>query len=964
MKTLRWGILQALGLSILAVGTTITPTLVTAQVTSAVVRGRVLAHGNPVPAGVQVTATNSATGFTKQATTQEGGAYALIGLAPGTYQLRIQGDGFQETARAVRVSIGQTIDLDLNAVPQAATVAVEDEVVVTAERLVDMRTSEVATNISVEQIESLPQGNRNFLNFAALAPGVRINDRDTEKTFQAGALSANAVNVYIDGVSYKNQVINGGVVGQDSSRGNPFPQNAVQEFRVITQNFKAEYEQASSAIITAKTKSGTNEFHADTFIYWQDKGLVARDDFARPGEPRAAYERKQYGLSFGGPIIQDKLHFFVAYEGNDQDRAERVTLGNPAAEPVLGQYEGSFVQPFREDLIFAKLDFQPTYNQTMDLSFSLRDESDIKDFEGQRSYEAASDIQNEVRTIKFGHTYDTAMFTNEATLMYMKYEWHPTPINYDLIGREFVGVLRVGGGQTKQSIGQEVFTFKNDLTFTEFEWLGGGHSVKTGLRVSQVDYEVQKFQNANPVFRYRPEEDYLFPAEAEYGVGDPDLSGETTQYGLYIQDDWSVTSRLTLNLGVRWDYDTDLLGKDYVTPDTIRAAASQYVPDRYFTDGDDRDSPTDLIQPRLGFSFDLFEDQRTVVFGGVGRYFDRVLYNEILDERFRLQWQTRKFQFSADGLPRNGQPTIVWNDAYLSVEGLNQLIASGVAPNPEIFLIDRDTRIPETIQASLGVRQRFGDDWLASLTFARNRSRHGFTYIFGNRNPDGLIGPAPDTNCCAPVSGGFGNILVSSDDKQTWYNGVYVTLEKAYTEASDWGMTFAYTYSEAEETGGDLFSLDYPLVSDYPRHPTNADERHRIVMTGIVGLPWDIKLSSTLTLGSGTGYTITDQSQGTGPGEIQYRYYTGRPEKHSFIIPDAFAYRSLDFRLEKRFGFGQSQAFSLVGEVFNVFDYENYDPRSYNGNIPFGGAPNEAFGKPTDLIEPGRRFQVGMTYSF
>ncbi|HEY0684566.1 MAG TPA: TonB-dependent receptor [Steroidobacter sp.] len=964
MKTLRWGILQALGLSIVAVGTTITPTVVEAQVTSAVVRGRVLANGNPVPAGVQVIATNSATGFTKQSTTQEGGSYALIGLVPGTYQLRIKGEGFQETARAVRVSIGQTIDLDLNAVPQAETVAVEDEVVVTAERLVDMRTSEVATNISVEQIESLPQGNRNFLNFAALAPGVRINDRDTEKTFQAGALSANAVNVYIDGVSYKNQVINGGVVGQDSSRGNPFPQNAVQEFRVITQNFKAEYEQASSAIITAKTKSGTNEFHGDTFIYWQDKGLVARDDFARPGEPKAAYERKQYGLSFGGPIVKDKLHFFVAYEGNDQDRAERVTLGNPAAEPIFGQYQGSFVQPFREDLVFAKLDYQPTYNQTMDLSFSLRDESDIKDFQGQNSYEAANDIQNEVRTVKFGHTYDSESFTNEATLLYMKYEWHPTPINYDLVGREYVGIIRIGGGATKQNIGQEVLTFKDDLTFTEFDWFGG-HSVKTGIRISQVDYEVQKFQNANPIFRFRPEiGNFSFPAEAEYGTGNPDLSGDTTQYGLYIQDDWTVTPRLTLNLGVRWDYDTDLLGKDYVTPDAIRTAASQYVPDRYFTDGNDRDSPTDLIQPRLGFSFDLFDDQRTVFFGGVGRYFDRVLYNEILDERFRLQWQVRKFQFSTDGLPRNGQPTIVWNDAYLSVEGLNQLIASGVAPNPEIFLIDRDTRIPETIQASLGVRQRFGDDWLASLTLARNRSRHGFTYIFGNRNPDGLNGPLPDEGCCAPVSGGFGNILVSSDAKQTWYNGVYVTLEKAYTEASAWGMTFAYTYSEAEETGGDLFSLDYPLVSDYPRHPTSADERHRIVMTGIVGLPWDMKLSSTLTLGSGTGYTIVDQSQGTGPGEIQYRYYTARPEKHSFIFPNAFGYRSLDFRLEKRFEFGASQAFSLVGEVFNVFDYENYDPRSYNGNIPFGGAPNEAFGKPTDLIEPGRRFQVGMTYSF
>src|SRR5688500_7696661 len=122
MKTLRWGIMQALGFSVIAVGSAFTPSIVTAQGTSAVVRGRVLAQGQPLPAGVQVIATNSASGFTKQATTQEGGAYALIGLAPGTYQLRIQGEGYQETARAVRVQIGQTIDLDLEAATEAVAV--------------------------------------------------------------------------------------------------------------------------------------------------------------------------------------------------------------------------------------------------------------------------------------------------------------------------------------------------------------------------------------------------------------------------------------------------------------------------------------------------------------------------------------------------------------------------------------------------------------------------------------------------------------------------------------------------------------------------------------------------------------------------------------------------------------------------------------------------------------------------
>ncbi len=411
-----------------------------------------------------------------------------------------------------------------------------------------------------------------------------------------------------------------------------------------------------------------------------------------------------------------------------------------------------------------------------------------------------------------------------------------------------------------------------------------------------------------------------------------------------------------MNLGVRWDYDTNLINKDYVTPPAVVAAVSSFVPADYITDGTQRESPKDLIQPRIGFSFDFFGDERTVLFGGVGRYFDRVLYNEILDERLRLQYGVRRFVFSSDGAPRGGQPTIQWSDAYLSKEGLSNLIASGVAPAPEIFLIKNDTRVPETIQSSLGVRQRLAENWLASVTVARNRSRHGFSYIFGNRNPDG--------SCCAPVPGGFGNVLLSTDDKQAWYTGAFLTLEKLYTDESKWGMTFAYTYSDAEETGGDLFSLDYPTVADYPRHPTSADERHRIVFSTIVGLPWDLKFSTLITLGSGTGYTINDQSLGTGPGQIQYRYYEGRPEKKSFIIPNAWAFRTVDLRLEKAFTFGD-QRLSLVAEAFNVFDFENYEPTSYNGNIPAPGQPaNEAFGRPTQLLEPGRRLQFGVSYKF
>jgi outer membrane receptor protein involved in Fe transport len=946
---IRWS--RRLVAVVACVGTLSLPAASWAQATAATVRGRVLVEGRPASRGAAVAATNVDNGTTKRATTQADGTYALVGLDPGTYEILAAADGVEQKIGPVRVQIGQTIDLDLTVGSAAQPV---DEVIVSAQRLVETRTSEIATNVTTEQIESLPQSSRNFLNFAALAPGVRVNDRDTEKTFQAGALTANAVNVYIDGASYKNQVLSGGLAGQDSSRGNPFPQNAVQEFRVATQNFNAEYEHATSAIITTLTRSGTNELEGDGFIYYQDKDLVARDDFAEPGEPRAEYERLQYGLSLGGPIIRDRMHFFVAFEGNDQDRANRVTLGNPAFEPDFGHYEGSFAEPFRQDLFFGKIDYRPTDAHALELSLSYRDETDIKNFGGQTSYEAARNVQNTVRMVRLAHTYDAESWINEASLSYLDYAWNPVPTNPGLIGRDYSGVIRLGGADTAQNIGQQVYTFKNDVTFTEVG--NGRHVLKAGMRVAHLDYDVQKFQSGNPLFRFLPEVSFGFPGEAEYGTGNADLSDDTAQYGLYVQDDWEVARRWTLSLGVRWDYDTNMFNDGYVTPPDIVAATSSFVPQRYFTDGDDRESPDDLFQPRLGFSFDVTGDQRTVLFGGIGRYFDRVLYNETLDERLRLQWQVRRFLFSEDGAPRDGQPTIEWNDAYLSKAALDGLIAAGTAPNAEIFLLENDTRIPETIQASLGVRRRLGDNWVGSLTLARNRSRHGFSYILGNRNPGGT--------CCMAVPGNFGNVLLSTDDKQAWYDGVYLTLDKPFTGEARWGMTLAYTYSEAEANGGDLFSLDFPTIDDYPRHPTPGDERSRLVVSAIFGLPWDLKLSTLVTLGSGTGYTIVDQSAGTGVGELRYLYYTGRPGKDSFLVPDAWAYRSVDLRLQKSFRLG-GRELSFVAEALNVFDYENFDPGSYNGIIPAPGEPpNADFGLPTQLVEPGRRLQLGVTFSF
>ena len=311
-----------------------------AQTITASISGQVRdAQGAGVP-NAKVTAVNEGTNQSITANADADGNYTLAGLRPGPYTISTEIGGAAVSDR-VTVEIGQAATLDL--APAAAVAegaepaAAAGEIVVTGRRLVETRTSEVATNVSQQQIRRLPQGDRNFLAFTQLAPGVKYNDSETNRGFQSGASTASQVNVFIDGVNLKNSVLDQGVAGQQDSRGNPFAQLAVQEFRVLTQNFKAEYEQAGAAIVTSVTKSGTNDFHGDAFVSYTDKNLMAKSVFdKRANRPKPDFKRMQYGADLGGPIIQDKLFFFGAYEGNDQDRASTVVPGTPPPGANLG----------------------------------------------------------------------------------------------------------------------------------------------------------------------------------------------------------------------------------------------------------------------------------------------------------------------------------------------------------------------------------------------------------------------------------------------------------------------------------------------------------------------------------------------------------------------------------------------------------------------------------------------------
>jgi hypothetical protein len=928
-----------------------------AQSTTGTLRGTVTDDTGVALPGVTVEAVNDDSGFRTSATTEASGFFNLS-VPPGSYTVTATLQGLAPDVRKVRVLLGQTQALDF-----ALRATAEAAVTVTASApLIETKSNEIATNVTEEQIKALPQGNRNFLNFAALSPGVRVSDNEERKELNAAGAEGFNTNVFIDGTSYKNDVLLGGVAGQDASRGNPFPQNAVQEFRVLTQNFKAEYEKATTSIVTAVTKSGTNDFHGDVFAFYQDKDLVARDFFQeRDDLDKPTYERWQVGVSLGGPIVMDSVHFFASAEYNDQTRANLVSVGSaitdasPELRAELESQQGLFDSPFESILFFGKLSWQAASNSLLDISGFYRDEDETRDFRGQTSFQSATALTNSVWNAQAKYTMTGQSFLSETTVGYNDYQWMTDPSNPNLIGRNYQQALRVGGNSDTQDFHQKRFSIREDFSLLNIHW-AGDHVVKAGVVANFNKYEVRKLQRGNPLFEFRPS-NFEIPFQALYGLGNPDLSTNNNQYGIYVQDDWTASPRLTINVGIRWDYETDMLNNDYVTPDLVRTNLEGILDDRYFTDGNDRPAYKNAFQPRLGFSYDVTGKGKTVVFGGYGRYVDRDVYNFTLEEKFRLQWAVRVFRFSADGSPVDGQPAIVWDPSYLSVEGLNGLIARGVSGKPEVFLIDNDLEPPVTDQFSLGIRQAFGPVG-ASVSYAGMRGENGFTYIRGNRNPDGT--------CCIPLAD-FSNAFISAG-KDFWYDALLVSVDKPYTTSSKWGATLAYTYAESEQTGRDLFSLDcQPAeclggLDSYPRHPTANDERQRIVFSGILGLPWDLRFSTLLTLGSGLPYVIEDASLGFGPNEFRVRLFEGEQEGS---FPFDAPYQSWDLRLQKDFLIANLVSLGIIGEVFNVTNHSNFT--NFDGFIRRIGdpaGPNPNFGKPREVATPGRRFQFGLNVAF
>jgi outer membrane receptor protein involved in Fe transport len=979
------------------------------QAVSASLRGHVLAGEQPVAAAT-VTATNTETGFARRVQSDQQGNYLLAGLPPGTYKVEVAGPT-GANARLVTLQVGQSASLDLGLAAAQENI---ESVTVTATTLREARTSEVATYITPQQIEALPQNSRNFLAFADIVPGVQfVTSADgSTSEIRSGAQAANGVNVFIDGVGQKNYVLRGGVSGQTLSRGNPFPQLAIGEYKVITSNYKAEFDQLSSAAVVAVTRSGTNQFESTAFYDYTSENWRAADPIEAARDHKAESEQKQYGVAFGGPIIRDRMHFFVTYEGKEFETPQTVTLGqgvpSSAAPPELQNLLGVVSAPFDEDLYFAKIDWSVADDHLLELTGKRRTESEISNIGGQNTAAFASDKVNEEWRVDLRYQFTGARLLNDAHITYEDAAFNPRPVNI-APGLRFVTpnrgtVLNLGGGEDFQDKGQKGWGFQDDLTFTSFEW-HGAHTVKTGFKYKRVEINAFEQQPFNPQYFFDVTSPETVPFIVQFGAPLPGLpernvTSENNQYGIYIQDDWEATDKLLINLGVRYDYETTPTYLDFVTPadviagfntvDTSPGAApgQTYAQslalggvdvNKYISTGNNRSAYDGEIQPRVGFSYDFSGDETFVLFGGAGRAYDRNVFDYLALERSKGTFPRYEFHFDTAAHPctaaTDTQCVGDFDPAFFERANLEALVAANPNLGREINLINNDLKVPYSDQFSLGVRNRFelwNQSWNTSATVAYVESQDGIVFQLGNRRGNGSYRENPLAQWEQVPFGngipGLGSLIVINNGIESRATSLLLSAEKPYTNETNWGVTIAYTYTDAQENrtnaglNDEHFILDYPTVAEFGWHTATGVPKHRLVTTGIWGGPWDLTLSAKLLLQSPVEFEALNcldvpsaAERPPGLGANNFCFFDN-------FKPDTdIGRKQFDLAIDKGFDLGDFTV-GLRADILNVFDWTNAD--SYENFRGFDGVPNPAYGHATAYRQPTRTFKLSFNVSW
>src|SRR5438067_190746 len=598
-----------------------------AQQTTGTITGRVVDQlGSAVPRAT-VTAKSPSTGFTRTEVSDAECVYRLAALPVGVYEVTAELQGFQTVAKKdVGVNVGQIVAIDF---PLKVAALAETVNVTGASPLIETTSSAVGGLVDVKRIETIPLNGRQFANLAATIPGVGLAfhtdpTKSTQFSPQINGGNGRNINYQIDGGDNNDDTV-GGLLQL-------FPLEAIEQFNFQTQRFKAEYGRSNGGVMNIVTKSGTNTPSGSVFESFRDKSLNSESESEKLGwTGKQDYRRNQFGGSFGGPIMKDKAHFFAAIERTQQDTTQVVDTSG-----LFTDRDGVFAVPYRENLITAKVTANINAAQYLSVRYGFNNNSQPYGAARNSTFDNWGDSTNKLNSINLNHNWVMGgAKLNEFIFQYADFS-NFIASRSSAPAESFPNGVSIGAnGNTPQTTQQKKYQFRDDFSWHATGHGGLGHDFKVGASFINEPHLYVTFNTGKGAIFYTHLTNDLNGPISAVTISDGNAAANipTKQYATFFQDDWRVSDRLTVNVGLRYDITDGLSNLDQSKNPNyqlVRAAAiagkfnSLPGPVAALMNDFASDPQIDKtnLQPRVGAVLDVNGNGKDIVRGGWGIYAD------------------------------------------------------------------------------------------------------------------------------------------------------------------------------------------------------------------------------------------------------------------------------------------------------------------------------------------------------
>jgi len=879
-----------LGVSILL------PTFAAAQGTTGSISGTITDQQKAAMPGVTVLVRQIETGTERTLVSDEHGRYSALSLSPGPYKVTAQLSGFRSVVRdQLTVTIGKDLLVDIEMVVGG----LEEQVTVTGETSnVSLGTTTAGGVVSTQQISELPLNGRNFMQLATLTPGV-ITSRGTAKDFTGGF---GGTQLAIGGArpEQTGYLMDGTNIADISDKapssmaGVMLGVDTVREFNVMTHGYNAEFGRAAGGVMSAVTKSGTNQFHGSAFEFHRDDALDSRNFFAT-GDP-APFQRDQFGGTFGGPILLNKLFFFGSYEQlRDRNSVTRFArLPNAAAHNGIVPVNGvptnvgvnATTRPYL-DLLFPIPDGQDFGDGTAELVHSEQDPTDehfgvVKlDYNLGKgdtlmvrwSRDPSKSIVSQSHPQFFEHTTtDTRYLTAQHQHLFSSTLFNTLRVAANRTARTddltpdgisggipqalyfstdpHFGAINILTASTAGSIAttpvdykQDVYQFADTLT-----WSKGAHVIKAGFDLQNYHFDGTSFSRYGGTFQFRTVQEFLTlqrsaTAQADRFTGNlpgTDTFREMRQWynAFFIQDDWRASNHLSLQYGLRYDRTTtpkELSGK---VAGLLDLNDLNTRPDG-ITPGTDlyKDPSAKNFAPRLGLAWNPWGDQKTTVKSNYGLFYQPLTTSFYRGTTFRV------YPYFAGVDIR--QPT-VFGPGMIDV--LNAGINPATVQKRSEFIV-YDEKQPYMQQWNVNFERDLGHKIVGEIGYLGSKGTNLPFYGDPNTTPsqvgaDGVKRLVPGATLRYPS---WGRVRTRVNEARSIYHGMTASVNKRYS--NNWQGQVSYTFGNAHDTwsGGQIGGSDFDngagSATDWwdpeaEYGPSSFDIRHTVTANAVYVVPF------------------------------------------------------------------------------------------------------------------------------